>query len=236
MTSSIDTTSNNHTTSNNDTTSKNDMTTNSSKVRWGILSTSDFARKRFIPGMRRAGLVDLAAVASRSRDSAHAYAAELGIPTAYGSYEELIADPTIEAIYNPLPNTMHVEWTAKAAAAGKHVLCEKPMAMNAAELETLRPYASQVHLAEAFMVSIHSGSRSGIGFVEVISVGSPMHMLRSLTQTSRPATFGIDMMLAAAPSTTSGAIALLPPAGSSKPMWSEHSHCSIAPRTSAPIG
>ena len=79
----------------------------------------------------------------------------LGIARAYGSYDELLADPEIEAIYNPLPNDGHVPWTLKAARAGKHVLCEKPMAMNARELSALKPLARKVHLAEAFMVRHH---------------------------------------------------------------------------------
>jgi predicted dehydrogenase len=124
-------------------------------VRWGILSTSSFAEKRFLPGLRKSPSIHVAAVASRSIESARAFAEANGIPTAYGSYEAMLADPSIEVVYNPLPNHLHVEWTAKAAAAGKHVLCEKPMAMTAAELDTLRPFADKVHIAEAFMVRLH---------------------------------------------------------------------------------
>jgi predicted dehydrogenase len=129
--------------------------TDHTPVRWGVLSTSSFAAKRFLPHARRSPNVEIAAVASRSLPAAETYATANDIPTAYGTYEELLADPTIDVIYNPLPNHLHVEWTRKAAEAGKHVLCEKPMAMNAAELEQLRPLASQVHLAEAFMVRLH---------------------------------------------------------------------------------
>ena len=124
-------------------------------VRWGILSTSNFAETRFMPGLRRSPHIDVAAVASRDVAAARVYADRNAIATAYGSYEELLADPTIEVIYNPLPNHMHVEWTKKAAEAGKHVICEKPMGMTAAELEQLLPLASKVHLAEAFMVRFH---------------------------------------------------------------------------------
>ncbi len=131
------------------------MSSDLTPVRWGFLSTSSFAANKFIPGARASSLVEVAAVASRSKEAAAAYATENGIPVAYGSYEELLADPTIDVIYNPLPNNLHVEWTLRAAQAGKHVLCEKPMAMNAAELERLRPVASQVHIAEAFMVRLH---------------------------------------------------------------------------------
>jgi predicted dehydrogenase len=125
------------------------------KVRWGVLSTSDFAERRFLPGLRKSPLIEVAAVASRDVGRAQAFADRCGISTAYGSYEELLADPTIEVIYNPLPNSMHVEWTMRAAEAGKHVLCEKPMGMNASELDVLLPYAERVHIAEGFMVRFH---------------------------------------------------------------------------------
>ena len=99
------------------------------------------------------------AIASRSLDSAKAWADKLGISKAYGSYEALLADPAIEAIYNPLPNDLHVEWTLKAARAGKHVLCEKPFALNAREAAQVREVAGtgpgQVHIMEAFMVRFH---------------------------------------------------------------------------------
>ena len=100
-------------------------------------------------------MIEVAAVASRDLGRAREFADRCGIAEAYGSYEELLADPTIEVIYNPLPNSMHVEWTKRAAEAGKHVLCEKPMGMNAAELDVLLPLAEQVHIAEGFMVRFH---------------------------------------------------------------------------------
>jgi predicted dehydrogenase len=124
-------------------------------VRWGILSTSAFAHERFLPGLRKSTLLEVAAVASRDLGRAQEFATQNGIPTAYGSYEELLADPSIDVIYNPLPNDLHVEWTRRAALAGKHVLCEKPMGMNASELDVLLPLAKQVHIAEAFMVRFH---------------------------------------------------------------------------------
>jgi predicted dehydrogenase len=124
-------------------------------VRWGVLSTSDFARRKFIPGLKKSLMIEVAAVASRNLDRAQAFASDLGIPTAYGSYEELLADPSIEVIYNPMPNDLHVEWTKKAAEAGKHVLCEKPMGMDAAQLDVLLPLARKVHIAEGFMVRFH---------------------------------------------------------------------------------
>jgi predicted dehydrogenase len=121
-------------------------------VRWGVLSTARIATRKVIPGMRKSPLLVVAGMASRDLGRAQAAAAELGIARAYGSYEEMLADPAIDAIYNPLPNHLHVPLTLAAAQAGKHVLCEKPIALNAAELEVLRPYASKVHIREAFMV------------------------------------------------------------------------------------
>src|SRR6185312_191010 len=119
------------------------------------LSTSSFAQERFLPGLRKSSAVRLAAVASRNLRRAQTFAKANSIARAYGSYEELLADPEVEIVYVPLPNHLHVEWTAKAAKAGKHVLCEKPMGMNAKELQKLRPLAKKVHIAEAFMVRFH---------------------------------------------------------------------------------
>ncbi|MEY4752012.1 MAG: hypothetical protein RIQ60_4226 [Pseudomonadota bacterium] len=125
------------------------------KVVWGVLSTAKIGREHVIPALQASPLVELRGVASRSQTSAQAFADELGIPQAYGSYEAMLADPVIEAIYNPLPNHLHVPLTLQAAAAGKHVLCEKPIAMNAAEAAQLREAASRVHIEEAFMVRHH---------------------------------------------------------------------------------
>ena len=124
-------------------------------VRWGILSTASIGTEKVVPAMRKSALLEVAAIASRSLATAEAAAAKLGIPAAHGSYEALLADPTLEAVYIPLPNHLHVPLTLAAAQAGKHVLCEKPMALNAAELDVLRPYATQVHLRKAFMVRCH---------------------------------------------------------------------------------
>ena len=124
-------------------------------VRWGILSTAKIGTEKVIPALFKSADVQVLAIASRTADQARAAAARLGIPRAHDSYEALLADPDIEVVYNPLPNHLHVPWTLAAARAGKHVLCEKPMALSAAELEVLRPHASQVHIAEAFMVRHH---------------------------------------------------------------------------------
>jgi predicted dehydrogenase len=125
------------------------------KVNWGILSTANIGREKVIPAMQQGQWSHIGAIASRSLTQAQKVGAELGIAKAYGSYDDLLADPEIEAIYNPLPNDQHVAMTLAAARAGKHVLCEKPFAMNAAEIEALREVAGQVHIMEAFMVRFH---------------------------------------------------------------------------------
>ena len=125
------------------------------KVNWGILSTAKIGREKVIPAMQKGQWSQVGAIASRSLAQAQKVATDMGIPKAYGSYEELLADPEIEAIYNPLPNDQHVSMTLAAARAGKHVLCEKPFAMNALEAEQLREVAGKVHIMEAFMVRFH---------------------------------------------------------------------------------
>jgi predicted dehydrogenase len=125
------------------------------KVVWGVISTAKIGRERVLPGMKKSGLLEIRAIASRTEATARKTADALGIPIAYGSYEALLADPEIEAIYNPLPNHLHVPLTLQAAAAGKHVLCEKPIALTAAEAEQLRAAAQKVLIAEAFMVRYH---------------------------------------------------------------------------------
>ena len=99
------------------------------KVIWGVLSTARIGRERVLPGMKKSSLIEIRAIASRDGARARNAADALGIPRAYGSYEALLADPEIEAIYNPLPNHLHVPLTLQAAAAGKHVLCEKPITL-----------------------------------------------------------------------------------------------------------
>ena len=127
------------------------------KVRWGILSTADIGVKKVVPAMQKGQHVDVIAIASRDKKLAEQTARTLGIPKAYGSYEELLTDPEIEAIYNPLPNHLHVPWSIKAAEAGKHVLCEKPISLTVAEAQTLleRQKAAGVKIGEAFMVRTH---------------------------------------------------------------------------------
>jgi predicted dehydrogenase len=124
-------------------------------VVWGVLGTARIGLQKVIPSMLRSPLVELRAIASRTSNTADAAAQRLGIPQAYGSYEALIADGGIEAIYNPLPNHLHVPLTLAAARAGKHVLCEKPIALNADEACQLQDVAGTVRIAEAFMVRHH---------------------------------------------------------------------------------
>jgi predicted dehydrogenase len=125
------------------------------KVVWGVLSTARIGREKVLPGMLRSPWIEMRAIASRSLTSAREAADALGIPVAYGSYEELLADPAIEAVYNPLPNHLHVPLTLQAARAGKHVLCEKPIALDATEAAQLREIDGRVLFMEAFMVRWH---------------------------------------------------------------------------------
>ena len=125
------------------------------QVRWGVISTAKIGLEKVIPGLQKSALCDVRAIASRSLAPARAAADKLGIPDAYGSYEELLADPAIEAIYNPLPNHLHVPLTLQAARAGKHVLCEKPVAISADEAAQLREIGGKVLIVEAFMVRYH---------------------------------------------------------------------------------
>jgi len=127
------------------------------KVKWGVLGVASIATRKVIPGMQMGELSEIAAIASRDLKKAEDAAKKLGIPKAYGSYEELLADKEIEAIYNPLPNHLHVPWSIKAAEAGKHVLCEKPLSLTVAEARKLLAVRERcgVKIGEAFMVKTH---------------------------------------------------------------------------------
>src|SRR5438270_11253881 len=130
----------------------------SKKIRWGVLGVAKIATVKVIPAMQRGSLSEVTAIASRDPAKAAQAAEELGIPRHYGSYEELLADPEIDAIYNPLPNHLHVPWSIKALQAGKHVLCEKPIALTSAEAQTLVDVARQyphLKVMEAFMYRFH---------------------------------------------------------------------------------
>ena len=129
-----------------------------SKVKWGVLSTAKIGTKNVIPSMQEGRYCEIRAISSRNLETAKRAAEELEIPTYYGSYEELLADPEIEAVYNPLPNHLHVPWTIKAMEAGKHVLCEKPISITAKEagelIEATKHYP-HLKIMEAFMYRFH---------------------------------------------------------------------------------
>jgi len=127
------------------------------KVRWGVLGVANIATRTVIPAMQRGEWSEVVAIASRDRAKAERAAGEAGISRAYGSYEELLADPEVEAVYVPLPNHLHVPWSVKAAEAGKHVLCEKPIALSAEECRSLIAARDRtgVKIGEAFMVRTH---------------------------------------------------------------------------------
>jgi predicted dehydrogenase len=127
------------------------------KVEWGVLGVAGIAVKKVIPAMQRGEWSHVIAIASRDLAKAQQIAEQLGIPKAYGSYEEMLADPDVEAVYNPLPNHLHVPWSIKAAEAGKHVLCEKPVSLTVEEARSLLKTRDRagVKIEEAFMVRTH---------------------------------------------------------------------------------
>ena len=143
------------------------------KVVWGVLSTAKIGLVKVLPAMLKSPYLEIRAIASRSKPGARKAADALGIRDAYGSYEELLADPEIEAIYNPLPNHLHVPLTLKAAEAGKHVLCEKPIALTAEEARRLRAVAGKVLIMEAFMVRFHPQWLRARELVRQGQVGTP---------------------------------------------------------------
>jgi len=128
------------------------------KIRWGVLSTAKIGTEKVIPAMQLGEYCEVAGIASRQLEPALAVAKQLGIPRAYGSYDQLLADPDIDAVYIPLPNPQHVPWSIKAMEAGKHVLCEKPIGLNVAEAEQLLAAAKKypkIKVMEAFMYRHH---------------------------------------------------------------------------------
>jgi predicted dehydrogenase len=150
------------------------------RLRWGILSTARIGRNLFMPGVKASADSEVVAIGSRDAESARAVASEFGIPRAYGSYDELLADTDVEAIYNPLPNSLHAEWTIRAAQAGKHVLCEKPLARTAAVAEQMADAckAAGVLLMEAFMWRHHPQHARVRALIEAGEIGEP-HLVRS---------------------------------------------------------
>ncbi len=139
-------------------------------LRWGILSTAAIGTDTVIPAIQAAANCRVTAIASRSEATGRAAADRLGIPTVHVGYEALLADPEVEAVYNPLPNHLHAEWTIAAARAGKHVLCEKPLARDVAEATTMIEAcdAAGVVLMEAFMYRLHP---SWVAARELIAAG-----------------------------------------------------------------
>ncbi len=151
------------------------------KLRWGVLGVAKIATAKVIPAMRRGELTEITAIASRQSDRAEQAALSLGIAKAYGSYEEMLADPDIDAVYNPLPNHLHVPWSIRAAEAGKHVLCEKPIGMNAREVRDLIAARDRtgVAIGEAFMVQVHPQWERAVELVR----GGRIGKLRSMVGT-----------------------------------------------------
>jgi len=143
------------------------------KVRWGVLSTADIGMVKVTPAIQRAGNSEVVAIASRDEARATEAASQLGIAAAYGSYEALLAADDVDAVYIPLPNDMHAEWTMKAAAAGKHILCEKPLAMSWAQAEEMAAACRDagVKLAEAFMYRHHPTWVEALRLVRIGTIG-----------------------------------------------------------------
>jgi predicted dehydrogenase len=145
------------------------------KLRWGVLGVAGIAVKKVIPAMRRCTDSEITAIASRDLAKAQKAARDMSLPKAYGSYEELLADRDIDIIYNPLPNHLHVEWSIKAAEAGKHVLCEKPIGLNAGEAKKLREARDRtgVRMGEGFMVRTHPQWLKALDLIRAGRIGGP---------------------------------------------------------------
>jgi xylose dehydrogenase (NAD/NADP) len=152
-------------------------------LRWGVISTANIGRKALNRAIQASSNGELLAVASRDEGRARAFAEETGIPTALGSYEALLEDDRIDAVYNPLPNSLHKEWTIRAAEKGKHVLCEKPLALNAEECSEMEAAASAngVKLMEAFMYRFHPRTERALELVRSGAVGELKQIRSSFT-------------------------------------------------------
>jgi len=157
------------------------------KIRWGVLGVARIATEKVIPAMQRGEWSEVTAIASRDIDKARAAAARLGLAKAFGSYEELLADEDIDAIYNPLPNHLHVPWSIKAAERGKHVLCEKPIALSADEARQLLAVRDRtgVKMQEAFMVRTHPQWIAVRDIVTSGRIGDVKSMLGVFSYTNR---------------------------------------------------
>ena len=152
-------------------------------LRWGVISTANIGRVAVLPALQRSSNGELVAVASRDEEKARTFAGKLGIPRAYGSYEALLAAEDIDAVYIPLPNSLHREWTIKAAEAGKHILCEKPLALDAAECEEMEAAAQQhgVVFMEAFMYRFHPQTEKVLQLVQSGAIGEPRLIYAAFT-------------------------------------------------------
>lgn len=149
-------------------------------IRWGVISTANIGKGRVIPAIQKSSNGRVVAIASRNLEKAQAVAGELNIPTAYGAYEDLLNDPNIDAIYNPLPNSEHAAWSIRCAEAGKPTLCEKPLARDAAEAQQMVDAFAQksVPFAEAFMYRFHPQTDKVRELVAEGRVGD-IHLLNS---------------------------------------------------------
>ncbi len=159
-------------------------------VKWGVLGTADIARGQTIPAMKKADNCDLYAVAGRSLEKADRFRQEFGFEKAYGSYDELLSDPAVEAVYIPLPNSLHCEWAIRALQAGKHVLCEKPLAVSRAQAESMFRAAEEngVHLMEAFAY-LHSPFMTAVkAELDAGVIGEVRYLESAFITTRRPDT------------------------------------------------
>ena len=145
-------------------------------LRWGVLSTAKIARQKVIPAMQRADGCEVVAIAGRDNARTQEVADELGLDRAHASYEALLADPDVDAVYIPLPNHLHAEWTIRAATAGKHVLCEKPMALSSTEARSMVDACAEagVVFMEAFMYRLHPSWRAVLDLVRSGRIGEPV--------------------------------------------------------------
>jgi xylose dehydrogenase (NAD/NADP) len=150
------------------------------KIRWGVISTANIGRAAVIPAIQASRNGELVAIAGRDAGKAEAFAAKLGIPRAYGSYEALLATEDIDAVYIPLPNSLHREWTLRAAEMGKHILCEKPLGLTAQECLDMEAAAdrNQVKLMEAFMYRFHPRTEKVLEMVRAGRLGD-LRMIHS---------------------------------------------------------
>lgn len=153
------------------------------KVRWGILSTANIGRAALVPAIQSSTNSEIVAVASRDTDRALGYATRFGIPNSYGTYDALLADTAVDAVYIPLPNALHAPWVLRALDAGKHVLCEKPLGVSAAECEEMADLADsrRLKLMEAFMYRFHPQIEAALTLLENGAVGEMQHMHAAFT-------------------------------------------------------